>query len=379
MKILLDCSCVTPPLTGIGRYTLALAKRLAHNSAIENILFFKLGRLKNDPNSLFTSDSFSDSIKKRPGLFLNVAKLLYRSLKILFFKSFSVFYRNYIYHSPTSLLMPFSGKCIVTLHDLSCIVESTYQPRYRRLFFKRQIQRTVKRATHIITGSEFSRLEIIKILGVPSEKVTTIYHGVDEKYKLYKEADCLEVLYKYKLKYKSYCLSVATIEPRKNFSRLLAAFQILPFELRKAFPLVIVGDKGWLSEDIHQAIAVLVRAGEAIKLGYVAEQDLLKLYACATLVAYPSLYEGFGLPVLEAMACGTAVLSSNTTSIPEVAGQACLLVDPLSIEEIHRGLFTLITDTKKRNQLEVAGLARAKQFTWEKCVAETIKVYERCV
>ena len=132
-----------------------------------------------------------------------------------------------------------------------------------------------------------------------------------------------------------------------------------------------------MSEDIHAAIVHLVEKGQAVRLGYVEEFDLPKLYAAATMFIYPSLYEGFGLPVLEAMACGTAVLSSNTSSIPKVAGDACYLVDPYSVDKIADGWRILLDNAARRTTFEVAGLQRAGLFSWDRCIDQTINVYSR--
>jgi len=158
---------------------------------------------------------------------------------------------------------------------------------------------------------------------------------------------------------------------------LLEAFEGLPKEVRLSYPLVIVGDKGWRSADIHKRITQLVKKEEAMHLGYVDEQDIPMLYSAALVFLYPSLYEGFGLPILEAMASGTTVLSSNRTSMPEVAGKACLLVDPYSVQEISDGWQRLLEDKVLRTKLVDAGLKRSKMFSWQQCAQQTINVYKK--
>jgi alpha-1,3-rhamnosyl/mannosyltransferase len=225
-----------------------------------------------------------------------------------------------------------------------------------------------KQAAHIITVSEFQRQEIIDLLDVKTEKISVVYLGVEPKFKVYSEAACKATLDKYNLQYKHYSLVVSTIEPRKNSLRLLEAFESLPKEVRLSYPLVIVGDKGWRSADIHKRITQLVKKEEAMHLGYVDEQDIPMLYSAALVFLYPSLYEGFGLPILEAMASGTTVLSSNRTSMPEVAGKACLLVDPYSVQEISDGWQRLLEDKVLRTKLVDAGLKRSKMFSWQQCM-----------
>ena len=209
--------------------------------------------------------------------------------------------------------------------------------------------------------------------------VNAVHLGVEPKFRVYSEQDCQASLDKYGLAFKAFNLVVATVEPRKNFKRLLKAFQSLPVAVRKAYPLAVVGDKGWLSDDIHQMIATLENGNEAVSLGYVDELDLPKLYSAAAIFVYPSLYEGFGLPVLEAMASGIAVLTSNTTSIPEVAGDACVLVDPLSIEDITDKWLDLLESDECRKMMSSKGQERAKLFSWEACIQNTIDVYSKLV
>lgn len=208
------------------------------------------------------------------------------------------------------------------------------------------------------------------------KKVSSVYLGVEPCFRPYTYAECRTVLQKYALEYKQFNLVVATIEPRKNFEGIIKAFNELPISLKKAYPLIIVGDKGWLSEEIHNAINQLIEAGYAQRLGYVDDADLPMLYAAAALFIYPSFYEGFGLPVLEAMASGTCVLTANNSSLSEVAGQACMQVDAHSTAQLTEAWHALLSDEALREEYAQLGVEQAKTFTWEKCVKETIEIYE---
>ena len=273
--------------------------------------------------------------------------------------------------------MPFSGRSVATIHDLSFIRHPEFHPKERVQYWQKEIYKVADRASHLITDSEFQRQEIIELLNVKPDDVSAVHLGVESKFRVYSEQACQASLGKYGLAFKAFNLVVATIEPRKNFERLLKAFQNLPVAVRRAYPLAVVGDKGWLSDDIHQTIATLEEDNEAVSLGYVDEADLPILYSAAAVFVYPSLYEGFGLPVLEAMASGTAVLTSNTTSIPEVAGDACVLVDPLCIEDITDKWLDLLESDERRKMMSSRGQERAKLFSWEKCTQNTINVYSK--
>jgi alpha-1,3-rhamnosyl/mannosyltransferase len=170
-------------------------------------------------------------------------------------------------------------------------------------------------------------------------------------------------------------LAVSTLEPRKNLPRLLMAYARLPEALRARHPLALVGAKGWLNAELEQHLAPLERTGQLRRLGYVSQEDLPALYAGAHAFAYPSLYEGFGLPLLEAMASGAPALSSRCSSLPEVAGAAALLIDPEDLDALTAGLERLLDDAPWRVQARARGLEQARRFSWERCVEDTVAVY----
>jgi glycosyltransferase involved in cell wall biosynthesis len=376
MRVLLDVDAIAPSLTGIGRYVLALARGLQQSQRIDKVDFFTAGRKVDNVDSLLLSDRPMASLRRCIPPTRRVRQL-YRLYSDWKFRTWTHAHNYDIYHSPSYRLAPFKGKSVVTFHDLSFERHPGFHPPDRSRFWQEEVRSVVKRATHIIADSEFTRQEIVDLLGVSPTMVTTIHLGVDNQFRDYDESECLDVLSKHGLSYNAFCLVVATIEPRKNFERLLRAFEMLPTDVRRSYPLVVAGGEGWLSASNHAAIDQLAHRGELVKLGYVAEADLPKLYAAAAVFVYPSLYEGFGLPVLEAMASGTAVLSSKSSSIPEVAGDACLLVDPYSVEEISDGLRQMLDNPERRSQWAQAGLVRAREFTWQKCVDQTIDIYEK--
>ena len=376
MRVLLDVEAIAPPLTGIGRYALALARGLQQSRRIERVDFFTVGREVKNLDDLLREGQAMAKLKRHVPA-TRVVRKIYHLIRKLAFRSRIDTRRYDVFHSPNYRLMPFEGKTVATFHDVSLERFPEFHPPERAVLWHKEIRPVLDRVSHIIADSEFTRREIIELLGVSPDRVTAVYLGVDDSFRPHDKTECQEVLSKFGLAYDGFCLAVATLEPRKNFERLLKAFEELPPTLRQGYPLAIAGARGWLNADIHAAIDRLAAQGAVIRLGYVAEADLPKLYAAAAVFAYPSLYEGFGLPVLEAMASGTAVLSSNVSSIPEVAGNACVLVDPYAIEAISAGWQQLLTQPDMRAERVRAGLLRAREFTWEKCVDQTIDVYEK--
>ena len=177
---------------------------------------------------------------------------------------------------------------------------------------------------------------------------------------------------------KPYLLSVGTVEPRKNLKHLIRVYRCLPEELRNHHPLVIAGGKGWLSSDLYQWILEMGAQSSIRFLGYLPASDLPWLYCGATCLVYPSLYEGFGLPALEAMASGIPVITSNTSSLPEVVGEAALLVDPQSEQELLSAITKVVSDPTLRQTMSDKGLDQAKKFSWEQIARDTLKGYETC-
>jgi alpha-1,3-rhamnosyl/mannosyltransferase len=285
--------------------------------------------------------------------------------------------KHYLLHSPNYILLPFEGPAVATIHDLSYLHYPQHHPRERILFMERHMPRTLVQASAIICDSAFIRQEIINILGVPADKVVDVPLGVDQVFHPRETTTLRPVLARYHLDGLAYLLAVSTLEPRKNLPRLLIAYARLPEALRARHPLALVGAKGWLNTELERHLAPLERTGQLRRLGYVPQEDLPALYAGAHAFAYPSLYEGFGLPLLEAMASGIPALSSHRSSLPQVAGDAALLIDPEDIDDLTAGLERLLSDDLWRVAARPRGLEQAERFSWERCVEETVAVYRR--
>jgi glycosyltransferase involved in cell wall biosynthesis len=230
-------------------------------------------------------------------------------------------------------------------------------------------------ADAILTNSETTKRDIVERLKIPSDKIHVTHLGADECFRPMPKEAIQPVLERHGL-HKPYLLFVGTLEPRKNLETLILAFNLLKEKNRIPHQLVLAGQKGWLSEPIFRAIEASPYRSDIVLTDYLEEGDLPALMNGAEVFAYPSFYEGFGLPVLEAMQCGTPVVTSNVSSMPEVGGDACLYADPHSMEEIADRILSVVQSADLKKTMMEKGIARSKRFSWEKCARETLAVYE---
>jgi glycosyltransferase involved in cell wall biosynthesis len=259
---------------------------------------------------------------------------------------------------------------VVTIHDCAFVDQAACFTRAFAAWYQWLVPRLARRARAIITVSKFSRDRIAEHCRVAPEKITVVYNGIDRAFRP-QEASCVEACAGRLALPRPYVLCVGSLEPRKNLRRLLEAWNLLATR-HSDVSLVLVGAEGKVFRD-----AGLTHTPPRVHLaGYLGDDDLPALYAGAEVFLYPSVYEGFGLPVAEAMACGTPVVCSDVTALPEVAGQAAELVDPLDVESIAGGVQRLLRDAQRRDQLRAAGLAQSRQFSWERAAAETWHVLD---
>jgi alpha-1,3-rhamnosyl/mannosyltransferase len=235
----------------------------------------------------------------------------------------------------------------------------------------------IERAAHILTDSHFQRAEIIGYFGVAPERVTACHLGVGGEFHPRPPAECQAALERHGLRYREYLLAVGTLEPRKNLELVLRAYAQLPAALRERCPLAIAGVVGWNTATLKPQLRSLARSGAIRLLGFVDEADLPAIYAGARLFLYPSLYEGFGLPPLEAMASGVPVITSNCSSLPEVVGEAGVQIDPGDESALCDSMRRLMDDPQAWRRYSEAGLERARGFTWEKTASLTADVLAR--
>jgi glycosyltransferase involved in cell wall biosynthesis len=284
-------------------------------------------------------------------------------------------YSDHLYHSANFYLPRFFGLAIATIHDFSTYRYSHFHPPERVAFMEREIPFALSRANFLITDSQFIRKEIIDLFDWPANKIRAVPLGVSKEFRPRIADEAIGLLEKIDLMFGRYTLCVATIEPRKNIETLLLAYEALPQELRNRYPLVLAGGDGWRSEKIHRCIELCQRQGWLRYLGYVSEADLPILFSGARAFVYPSLYEGFGLPVLEAKASGLPVLISNRSSLPEVASGAALIVEAEDVQTMTESIRVLLEDDKWRGEASKRSIEAASRYSWEGTALETIEVY----
>lgn len=281
-----------------------------------------------------------------------------------------------LFHATEHLLLPlWHVPTVLTVHDLIFRKLPEHHKALNRWYLNATMPLTCKRASHIIAISQATKHDIIEAYGIPDEKITVIYEAAAPSFTPQPPVRLEAVRAHYHLP-DAYLLFVGTIEPRKNLTRLLHAWEPL-YAQREAPPLVIVGKTGWLTGDFFAALEQSPAKDGVILPGYVAEQDLPAVYGAATALVMPSLYEGFGLPPLEAMACGTPVLCSDSSSLPEVVGDAAVQFDPRDEHDMARAIRTVVADADLRQQLAQLGLAQAARFSWEKTAKQTLAVYRK--
>ena len=280
-----------------------------------------------------------------------------------------------VFHSP-DFIPPLraKGPMVITIHDLAFLIYPHFLTKESARYYG-QIDRAVHRADAIIAVSESTKHQLVRMLGVAEDKITVIYEAADP---LFRPKDRQAALKHVRALYDlpdEFILFVSTIEPRKNVSGLLRAYRRLRDDYKLTPGLVLVGAPGWLSDDVHALVEALDLRSACHFLGRVSGPDLLDLYNSARCLVHPAFYEGFGLTPLEAMACGTPVIVSNISSLPEVVGDAALLVDPQDDQEITVAMWRLLTDPLLWDELRAKGLRRAKAFSWQRAAEQTMGVY----
>jgi glycosyltransferase involved in cell wall biosynthesis len=277
-----------------------------------------------------------------------------------------------------TLPLAYPGRCVVTFHDLTFFLFPELHTLPKRYFFRLFIHLSRRRAAAIIADSESTRQDAIRLAQVPPGKIHTVLLGVTPDF--HPESDPA-VLQSVRLKYQlpeRFLLFVGLLEPRKNLPALLQAFASLPSQ-QPEVRLVIVGRQGWMYEQTLRLVQELGLAEKVHFTGYVDQSDLPQVYNLAQMAIYPSTYEGFGLPVLEAMACGTPVITTDVSSMPEIAGVAGVLVPPGDIPALAQAIERLLSNPEERRRRAALGFERAAQFSWERTAEQTIAVYENCL
>lgn len=385
LKVILSAEPIKYPLTGIGRYTYELARGLKQ-ADLESFLLLQGRTLSaNIPSVQPEAEQVAQdgigffplrskllsSAKKQP-----LAGALYGAVEPWRKGRVLKGHEDHIFHGPNFYLPRFAGASVATIHDLSIYLWPQTHPPERVRYMRTQIEKTLKQADFLITDTEYTRQEVAAYFNWPLNRIRAVHLASAPEFYPRSEAELQTTLHSLGLQPGAYVLFTGTVEPRKNLQALLHAYEQLPSAVRKRCPLVVSGYGGWRSDDLHQRMETAQRAGWLKYLGFVDAEALPLLMAGARLFAYPSLYEGFGLPVLEAMASGVPVICSDASTLPEVAGGAAALHAPDDIDGLHDLLMRGLEDNKWCVAQREAGLARAKQFSWQRCVSETVNVYQ---
>ncbi|MEJ1976243.1 MAG: glycosyltransferase family 1 protein [Acetobacteraceae bacterium] len=287
--------------------------------------------------------------------------------------------RPLVYHEPNMIARPVRLPTVVTINDLSWHHEPSWHPAERLAWIGRNLERTLRQANRFAAISQFTKDAVVRDLGVAADRIDVVPLAPAREFRPIPAESALPALVRYDLRDRSYVFSISTLEPRKNFDRLLAAHLRLPSALRQRVPLVIAGGKGWGDVLARPEADAAIRDGTVRLLGHVTDSDLVVLCSRAAAFAYVSLYEGFGLPVIEAMATACPVLASSTTAVGEIAKDAALLVDPMDESEIAAGLQQLIEDEALAERLRLAGVARAAGYTWERTIATLTETWGKAL
>ena len=281
-----------------------------------------------------------------------------------------------LFHATEHLLPPFhDSPTVLTVHDMIFKLFPQTQKRLNYWYLNATMPLYCRRADAIVTVSECSKRDIVAHYSLDPAKVSVIYEAAGPEFRPASPAEQDQARQRYSLP-EQFLIHVGVIEPRKNLTRLVEALQRLRGE-GLTIPLVVVGPKGWLYDDFFQRLDQLQVRDAVCFPGYVPLTDLAAVYSAARLAAMPSIYEGFGLPVLEAMACGTPVICSRTSSLPEIGGDAARYFDPLSVEEMAAAIRTVWTDPDLHAAMRQQGLAQAARFSWQRAAQQTMALYNR--
>jgi len=357
---------------GIGRLVRNLVAALAQYDADFDYRLFVAGVKRSDLPSL-SEPNFSWNATRVSSRWL--ARIWHRArmpLPVeLFVGSVSLYHAMDFVLPPT---LPVT-RTVVTVHDMSFVrVPDAASPQLRQ-YLNRVVPRSVRRADCVIADSQSTKDDLIDLYGVEPDKISVLLSGIASHY-FVDSVSKMTMRSKYNIPDAPYIFSVGTVQPRKNYSRLIQALVILR-RMYHNLHLVIAGGSGWLEDDMYRTIEAAKQADFVHLIGFVDDADLPALYHDAACVAYPSLYEGFGFPVLEAMASGTPVVTSNVSSLPEVAGDAALLVDPYRVEEIAHAIQRILGDSELRQELIQRGYKQAAKFTWANSAKQLHQIYTK--
>jgi len=377
LRIAIDYTAAVRQGGGIGRYTRNLIRAVAECDPLNQYTLLAAGGWgKGDAG--FWPENFHLRSLPLSDRWMN---LLWQRLKLPLPVQWFTGPMN-LYHSPDFVLPP-TGRvpAVLTVHDLSFLRVPQFFVTGFREYLETAVSRAVACAAHILVDSDSTRRDLVELMAVEAHRVTVVYPGVEARFRPVQDPELLgNVRERYDLPAR-FILGLSTLQPRKNFSGLIAAFSKLLAEYREAqegadLGLVIAGGQGWMYNETLSSVDRLGLRDRVHFPGFVADEHLPALYTLAAAFAFPSWYEGFGLPVLEAMACGTPVVTADNSSLPEVAGDAALMIMAGDTDGLSRALYRLLTDNGLRARMVAAGTMQAHRFTWEAAADKVVRVYE---
>lgn len=366
MRIGIDARLVFYSRGGIGEYIVQLIEALANLEPIDDA--FVVLQSRKDKSPIINSNGFERKSLWTP------SHNRFEQLAL----SFEVSQLGLdLLHSP-DFIPPFRRNCksVITIHDLAFLLYPHFLTKESARYYG-QIDQAWRKTNHIIAVSEATKQDSIKMLGVPEKKITVIHEAANPIYRpMPNNKACRIAKEKYKID-QDFILFVSTIEPRKNLPGLLQAYRRLRDDYKRNELLVLAGRNGWLWEEVYETVDKLELTDHVAFLGLVPSEDLVYLYNAARLLVHPSFYEGFGLTPLEAMTCNTPVIVSNTAALPEVVGDAALMINPHDIDGLTVAMWRVLTEEDLRQDLIERGSKRATKFSWEETAKKTLEVYHK--
>jgi alpha-1,3-rhamnosyl/mannosyltransferase len=383
MRIAIGGISLLGPLTGIGQYTLHLSQELDKLDQSVDLFLGHSWQKIHSLQSTFSPPQHSHSLAQKllKKFTSNIPRLrssVYQVRQKKFTQGISNSGEPFnIYHEPNFIPWESDLPTVITIHDLSWIRYPNTHPHNRIKWLNESLPKSIDKAQEIIVVSDFVRQELLDVFGQSyAKKIKRIYNGVSNEFKPISQNESQNVLSQYHLKHKEYFLTVGTIEPRKNLATVLKAYSKLNQQIQKKFPLIIAGERGWLNDELD-ILVKKIPTDSIYFLGYVPQNDLPFLYSSASIMLYGSIYEGFGLPVLEAMASGTPVITSTASALVEVVGEACIKVPSLDELAWKDAIEKIVHEEGLSEKLSQLGINRSKNFGWDTCAQETLALYEK--
>lgn len=381
MNIGIDANCIIFDRSGFGRYARELIKNILKYDQ-KNHYFLYASFIRKPERRKILDDLVSQANSKNATVKIIPIPAAWKE----FLTGFPISSKNFIrenldlYFAPHYAGIPVKGfeHNIVSIQDLVFMKYPEHRGRRLSRYYLKRTKIALKNCEQIIASSGSTKKDLIELLDVPKEKIEVVHLGVDPDFSVSKNAvKSREIINQYVVRDKKYILSVSTLEPRKNLKTLIKAFSLLPHQFKRDYQIVLVGASGWNNRELKETIQDYNLQDKVTFTGFVPDEHLAQIYSGASVFVFASFYEGFGLPPLEAMAAGTPVICSNTSSLPEVVGRAAVLFDPADEEALARSLEKVLRTPKMVERLIRRGLTQAKKFSWKKTALQTVAIFNQ--